>query len=182
MRRILCSAIFLSVVALAFAQIDDTAPAVPPTENTAPETGSGDVQVSQIQIPLPTAVPPLLVHEPASSTRFYLLGQEGSMLKSQAVTQMLLTVPENKKLMQQVNGLTAGMWANIGLIAVAEIVTVIDYYKVWGGNNWVAPTAQAVSVLGIIGAIVTAVYRNAIYNNAVDNYNIHVMGLPVSAQ
>lgn len=110
MRRILCSAIFFSIVALAFAQIDETAPASSPAEDMAPAEGlmppSAAIDVNRITMPLP----PLLIHVGSNDfIRFSILGGDGHVLSRKELRSLLTTVPENVQLVKQGDALVAGM-------------------------------------------------------------------------
>lgn len=148
---------------------------------TFAQSGEQDAEV-QAESPAQTELPQILIHEPNDFFRFHLLNGDGRIIQGKELEQMLLTVPENKLLIQQAKGLYAGMWSVLGITAAAFTIDILDACRIWPENQWVSPAMRGLMVIGLSSIVIMAIFRQAKYVNASDNYNVYVMGLPMAME
>jgi hypothetical protein len=112
---------------------------------------------------------------------FFML--DGRYLKYEEMESLLLTVPENEKYLRRAKGWEISMWVNTGIsvgtlaaVLVINLIPDIPNKELWD---------TAICSAALVEAAVSLYSSRARFDNmqrAIKNYNISIMGVPVSVR
>ncbi|MBQ9237746.1 MAG: hypothetical protein IJ191_00295 [Treponema sp.] len=126
--------------------------------------------------------PPLLVHKNSfliDPVPYYLL--DGQKVSDKEFRSMLLTVPENQKLVTQGIVWKGVMFGIMGVtIASTVLHSVNEYTPAFNYNENLHISMTATFFTGIFTTILAGMISNGKYSKAAENYNLTVMGIPLS--
>lgn len=108
------------------------------------------------------------------------MGVPDQVLSKKELNSLLLTVSENEALVKQARGLASGMWAGLALTAAAALFYELDQFAVLPENRYTAPAMLSLMGAGITAAILMSVFSSTKYIKASQNYNLYIMGLPIT--
>lgn len=102
----------------------------------------------------------------------------GEKFKYAEVNKMLLSVPENKKVMKKYKAFTVATYALIGIACAGLATNVIySFNEDLPHSETIVPIALYGTSFSVLGALVTSKIAGSTYKIAVDNYNLDLLGI-----
>jgi hypothetical protein len=104
---------------------------------------------------------------------------DGTPLKFKDVKSLLKTVPENEPLLSRRTGVVIANWC-FAAVAFASSMTAIAYYNSdLPHAETVFPVAALIGSWAFLGEMIMYQWHEDLFQRAVDNYNLSVMGIPI---
>ncbi|MCL2558458.1 MAG: hypothetical protein FWE09_08260 [Treponema sp.] len=128
--------------------------------------------------------PSLILPAPGRSIYSGLRLLDGTALSEKDAMALLGTLPENYELVRQVKNGRAWSWSLFGVFGAALITaTVFRLSALPSGTNDIGvPIALTVSGVSLISIELISAVTGKRFLKALDNYNLHLLGIPVAGR
>ncbi|MDR1325116.1 MAG: hypothetical protein LBK00_03670 [Treponema sp.] len=105
---------------------------------------------------------------------------DGTSLKYKDVTSLVKTIPENQPLLSRITGVRIANWS-FAAVLFASAITAWTYSFVpdLPHAETMFNVALLTGMFALLGEMITYQWHEDLFQRAVDNYNLSIMGIPV---